>query len=372
MIYFDNAATTKPIKRAMDKFNQINAEEYFNPSAPYSCAFKLAQEINSARRGIINYLHGDETGDQVVFTSGATESNNLAIIGSAKDKHKKYLFSVGEHPAVYNTAMELKAKGYDVDFIPLRSDGQIDYDKFETMLNADVALVSLMFVNNETGAINDLKRVREIMNSHCKDALLHVDAVQGFGKIDLSVRKCRINLLSMSAHKIGGIKGVGALYISKETKIKNINFGGGQEFGLRSGTVNPAGILSFYEAVKEIFSHQKENFETVTSLKEYLLKELSEKIQTATVVSSSDNSPYVVSIFFKGYRGETIMRQLDSKGICVGTGSACSSSKVGNRVLENMGYDKSQIIGAIRVSFSPNNTRVEVDALITALKEITK
>ncbi len=372
MIYFDNAATTKPIKKAMDKFDQINAEEYFNPSAPYSCAFKLSQEINSARRGIINYLHGDDVGDQVVFTSGATESNNLAIIGSAKDKHKKYLFSVGEHPAVYNTAMELKSKDYDVGFIPLRADGQIDYDKFETMLSSDVALVSVMFVNNETGAINDLKRVCEIMNSHCREALLHVDAVQGFGKIDINVRKCKINLLSMSAHKIGGIKGVGALYISKDTKIKNINFGGGQEFGLRSGTVNAGGILSFYEAVKEMFTHQKENYEKVVSLKEHLLKELYKELPQATIVSAKSNSPYVVSLFFKGYRGETIMRQLDSKGICVGTGSACSSSKVGNRVLENLGYDKSQIIGAIRVSFSPNNTTEEIDALITALKKFIK
>ncbi len=372
MIYFDNAATTKPCKNAMDMFDKINAEEYFNPSAPYSSAFNLFQQINDTRRGIVDYLHGDKISDQVIFTSGATESNNLAILGSAKDKQKKYLFSMGEHPAVYNTAMELKSKGYDVCFIPLSKNGQIDYEKFESLLDNNVAFVSIMFVNNETGAINDLQQIRNIMDRHCKNAIFHVDAVQGFGKFDINVKKCRINLLSMSAHKIGGIKGIGALYISKGTNIKNINFGGGQEFGLRSGTVNPAGILSFYEAVKEQFSCQKENLEKVTALKKQFVDGIAKTFPFATIVSDTKNSPYIVSLFFKGFRGETIMRQLDTKGICVGTGSACSSSKVGNRVLENMGYDKSQIIGAIRISFSPLNTLTEVDKLIVTLKDFIK
>ncbi len=372
MIYFDNAATTKPCKSAMDMFYKINAEEYFNPSAPYSCAFNLSQKINEVRRGIVDYLHGDKIADQVIFTSGATESNNLAILGSAKDKQKRYLFSMGEHPAVYNTAMELRSRGYKVDFIPLSQNGQIDYEKFESMLDPDVAFVSIMFVNNETGAINDLQKIRKIMDNHCKNAIFHVDAVQGFGKFDINVKKCKINLLSMSAHKIGGIKGVGALYVSNRTNIKNINFGGGQEFNLRSGTVNPAGILSFFEAIKQQFAHQQENFEKVKTLREHFVLLAKKELPLATLVSNVANSPYIVSLFFKGFRGETIMRQLDAKGICVGTGSACSSSKVGNRVLENMGYDKSQIIGAIRVSFSPLNTLEEEDSLIASLKEVVQ
>ena len=370
MIYFDNAATTKPCKNAMDMFNKINAEEYYNPSAPYSCAFNLSQQINNVRREIIGCLHGDKISDQIIFTSGATESNNLAILGSAKDKKKKYLFSAGEHPAVYNTAMELKSRGYDVYFIPLNKNGQIDYEKFESMLDNDVAFVSIMFVNNETGAINNLLQIRKLLDKHCKNVVFHVDAVQGFGKIDIDVKKCKINLLSMSAHKIEGIKGIGALYISNGTKIKNINYGGGQEFTLRSGTVNPAGIMSFYEAIKEQFSNQKENFDKVKTLKKYFIENITTNIPKATLVTNDDNSPYIVSLFFEGFRGETIMRQLDSKGIYIGTGSACSSSKVGNRVLENMGYNKSQIIGAIRISFSHLNTISEIGQLILALKEI--
>lgn len=363
MIYFDNAATTKPNEIAINTFNKINAEDFFNPSASYSVAFDLYKKIEECKKELLRIL-GDEIG-KIIFTSGATESNNLAILGSTFLKQKKYLFSVGEHPSVYNTAMYLKNSGYNVEFIPLQKNGQIDYQKFEKMLSPDVCFVSTMLVSNETGAVNNLKLIRSLIDKYSPNCIFHVDAVQGFCKIDFNVVEPYVNLCSISAHKIEGIKGVGALYVSKNSKLKNINYGGEQENGLRSGTVNAAGNLSFCETAKEKNNKLKENFNKVTELKRYFIDKLNNlKKQNIILASNNDCSPYIVSIMFEGNRGETIMRYLSSKDIYVGTGSACSTNKVGNRILENMGYTKKQIMGGIRISFNPQNTFEEIDKLV--------
>lgn len=368
MIYLDNAATTKPVEESIEIFNKINAERYFNPSASYSVSFSLHKEINDIRQNFIKHL-GGKISDKIIFTSGATESNNLAIFGSATNKQKKYLFSMGEHPSVYNCACELRNRGYNVIFIPLQKNGQIDYDKFESICDEEVCFVSTMLVSNETGAINDLKKIRRIIDLKTKNCVFHVDAVQGFGKVPFSVTDAKINLCSISAHKIGGIKGIGALYISDKTRIKNINFGGEQEFSIRSGTVNAAGIFSFNKAAEQIFKNLENNYNYCQELKNDLIQKLTTKIKNAIVVSSNQCSPYIISLIFEGNRGETIMRFLDSKGIYVGTGSACSSDKVGNRVLESMGYSKKQVIGAIRVSFNKLNTKEDISCLVDNIQQ---
>ena len=369
MIYLDNAATTKPYLESLEIFNKINAERYFNPSASYSVAFDLQRDLNSIKQEIIKCLGGEEN-DKIIFTSGATESNNLAIFGSCTNKKKKYLFSIGEHPSVYNCACDLKNKGYDVDFIPLQRNGEIDYDIFESMCDENVCFISIMLVNNETGAINNLNKIANIINLKAKDAVFHVDAVQGFCKVKFSVSNSRVNLCSISAHKIGGIKGIGALYISNKTKIKNINFGGGQEYGIRSGTVNPAAIYSFAKSIEISFKNLEKNLSNVSLLKQSLIENIETKNIKIKVVSKENCSPYVTSLLVLGNRGETVMRCLSSKNIMVGTGSACSSSKVGNRVLENMSYSKSQIIGAIRISFFVDNTLEEVETFVKEVKQI--
>ena len=373
MIYFDNAATTRPTKECIDCYNTINEKQFFNPSANYSASFELYKEINKVRKDIISCLGGMED-DNLIFTSGATESNNIAIFGSCLHKQKKYLFSIGEHPSVYNCACELKNKGYNVEFIPLQKNGQIDYQKFQEMCTEDVCFVSTMFVNNETGAINDILKIRQIIDKNCRNAIFHVDAVQGFCKINFSVQQANINLCSISAHKIEGIKGVGALYISKNTKIKNVNFGGGQEFGLRSGTLNPAGIFSFNTSIKLALENKINNFNKVKELKNYLIKKLEDYLNNGKVhiVSQEENSPYIISLIFAGNRGETIMRYLDSKNIFISTGSACSSSKVGNRVLESMGYKKLDVLGSIRVSINQNNTKEEIDIFLENILKYIK
>ena len=369
MIYFDNAATTLPYKEVVDTYKKTCIENFYNPSATYHPAFNLFKDLSAARKTIIRFLGGDIDNDNIIFTSGATESDNLAIFGSCFNKNKKYLFSVGEHPAVFNSAMELKNRGYNVQFINLQKNGQIDYADLENKCDENVCFVSIMSVNNETGAINDLEKIRNIIDKKSPNCVFHVDAVQGFGKIDLNVKKCKINLLSMSGHKIHGLKGVGALYISKGTRLKNINYGGGQEFNLRSGTINYPGIISFLKATQISFENMQENYTKVLGLKEYLLEQLNNlNFKNLHIVSDGACSPYIVSLFFEGNRGETIMRYLDSKNILVGTGSACSSSKVGNRVLENMKYTQKQILGAIRISFCASNTKSEIDNLISELK----
>ncbi len=373
MIYLDNAATTKPFDEVLKTFETVNITDFFNPSASYSSAFNLYKEINQARKKFIKFLHADEENDNVIFTSGATESNNLAIFGSAINKNMTYLFSSGEHPSVYNCAKELIQRGFDVKFIPLQKNGQVDYDELEKIMTENVCFVSTMFVSNETGAINDLARIRNIIDSKNKNAIFHVDAVQGFCKMALNLRKNGVNLCSISAHKIGGIKGVGALYISQNTKIKNVNFGGNQEFSLRSGTVNAGGILSFLKATENSFENMQNNFENTLKLKILLIENL-KKIENKNIiiVSNENCSPYIVSLIFENYRGENILRFLDSKGICVSNGSACASNKVGNRILESMKYNKQQIMGALRVSFGFDNTENDVNAFIQSVQECLK
>lgn len=371
MIYFDNAATTKPNKVSIDTFNKISAEEYFNPSAAYSVSFDLYKKVENGKKDILKIL-GDENG-RLIFTSGATESNNLAILGSSFLKQKKYLFSMGEHPSVYNTAIYLKNSGYNVDFIPLQKDGQIDYCKFEEMLSDDVCFVSTMLVSNETGAINNIGLIREIIDKKSPKCILHVDAVQAFCKINFNVIDLKIDLCSISAHKINGIKGVGALYVSKNTRIKNINYGGDQEQGLRSGTVNAAANLSFADCCINKYQNIKENFNYILELKKYFLEKINQLEKKDIVIVSDDKcSPYIQSIIFENNRGETIMRYLSSKDIFIGTGSACSTSKVGNRILESMGYNKKQVMGAVRISFNPENTKHEIDCLIEEIRYYIK
>ncbi|NCB48738.1 MAG: cysteine desulfurase [Clostridia bacterium] len=373
MIYLDNAATTKPFDEVLKTFNEVNTTNFFNPSSSYSSAFNLYKKISEARKMFIKFLHGDEENDNIIFTCGATESNNLAIFGSATNKNMTYLFSSGEHPSVYNCAKELLQRGFDVKFIPLQKNGQIDYEELEKLMTEKVCFVSTMFVSNEMGAVNDLARIRKIIDNKNKNAIFHVDAVQGFGKLALNLKKFGVNLCSISAHKIGGLKGVGALYISSNTNIKNVVFGGNQEFTLRSGTVNAGGILSFLKATEIAFENKDKNYENALKLKNILVENL-KKIEKRKIIVVSDDfcSPYVVSLIFENSRGENILRFLDTKGICVSTGSACSSNKVGNRILESMKYSKQQIMGALRVSFGFENSERDIEILVKNIIECLK
>lgn len=364
MIYLDNAATTKALPEVIKEYSKYAGELYFNPSAIYHEGVSVKSCIEEARSTILKAL-GTNNGN-IIFTSSATESNNLAIFGSYRSNFKKVIFSIEEHPSVYNVALELKNRGINVDFCPLSTNGQVDYEKLEQMLDEDVGFISIMHVSNETGAINDLKRIYDIKMRKCPKAIFHVDGVQAFSKVKVNLDYFGIDLYTISGHKIFGPKGVSALFVRNGIVLKPIMFGGGQENNIRSGTENVPAIMGLKVAVQNI-GDIKSHFEYVRSLKDKFIDNLSGI--ACTFNTTNENSPYVLSISFKGVKGETLVHMMEQYGILISTGSACSSKKAGNRVLEALDINHNDIIGSVRVSFSRYNTIEEVDFASKTLKK---
>ncbi len=339
MLYFDNSATTKISKEALETYN--NASDFFyNPSALYGVAGEIKSKIDSARSNIIKQFKCT-IGSTFIFTGSATEANNSILRSSITRKDKTYLIGGGEHSSVYEVAKSLLEQGYNIKFIPLTSNGGIDEDKLYQMLDKDVAFVSLIHVSNETGAINNIKKITEKIKAYNKNILVHSDGVQAVGKLNINLASLGVDYYTISAHKINGPKGVGGFFIKDAKKFKAFILGGGQEMALRSGTENIPAILSFECALskielKDFFKH-----------KEALLKEI-----TAEHVLVSDNNcvDNIISICFAGVRGETIVHKLEELGFLIGTGSACNSKAKGNRVLSQF-VDRKYIEGAVRISF---------------------
>ncbi len=361
MIYLDNAATTRVEPTVNKMIEKYNSELYFNPSALYGKSSDIVTALTTVRDKITHIL-GAPIGTKVVFTGGATEASNLAIFGSNVQRGKRYLFGDGEHPSVHNCALELIKRGVDVQGIPLQSNGEIDYDQLDKMLDAQVGFVSTMLVSNETGAINDIARISRLIRKKSPNAIFHVDAVQGFCKVPFNFASAGVDMCSLSAHKIYGPKGVGALVIRPNLNIKNIVFGGGQEKGLRSGTENISGIMAFGEVI------QKYDSEYIKTLKGRLLSHIIDNLGDKVIVNGN-GSPYILSLSIDGIRGETLVHALESHDIIIGTGSACSSSKIENRTLHNIGRTKSEILGSIRISFGKYNTNDEIDIAGKAIVE---
>lgn len=345
MIYLDNAATTKMFEEGADLYKKYACHSFFNPSAGYGEAGQVRKDLNNVRQIILNKL--DASQGDIIFTGGATESNNLAIMGSRRNGKTEYIFSVGSHPSVYNVARELEKLGFVVHYVGLQKNGQIDYSQLEKLLNERTRLISIEHVSNETGAINDLKKIAQLREKFSPKALLHIDGVQAFCKIKVSLDNIHGDFYTMSAHKFHGPKGVGALYVRNINNLKSIVFGGGQEDGYRSGTENVGGIMAMGLAVNKI--DNEKDFDYVQSLKEKMVAVLSK--DNHVHVSEYDGSPYILSVWFENVNGETLMRAVADKGVIVGTGSACSSKKAGNRVLENLGFVKEQIKSHLRISF---------------------
>lgn len=344
MIYLDNAATTKMYEGAVDVYKKYACQSFFNPSAGYNKAIAVSKDLDKVRQQILNKLGAN---GNIIFTSGATESNNLAIYGNKRNGKWEYVFSEGEHPSVYNIALDLQNQGFVVHIVKLMPNGQVDYDQLEKVVNEKTRIISVMHVSNETGAINDIPKIDHIRQKHCPKALLHVDGVQAFCKLDYNIWDANVDLYTISSHKFHGPKGVGALYVKNISPLKNIVFGGGQEGGYRSGTENVGGIMAMGYAIEHFKT--KENYLYVSKLKDIMKFELEkdEKIKVFDV-----GSPYILSVSFTGVNGETLMRALQDEDIFVGIGSACSTKKAGNRVLESMGLSLNEIKSHIRLSFS--------------------
>lgn len=359
MIYLDNAATTKMFDECAEVFKDFACKDFYNPSAGYHQAIEIKQKLNDVRRQILNALGCDR--GSVIFTSGATESNNLAIFGSKRAGKSEYVFSSGEHPSVYNAAKSLESSGAIVHFAKLNKDGSVNLEHLQSLLNENTRLISIIHVNNQTGAINDLKAINSLRKKYVPKALFHVDGVQAFMKINFKVKDFDADLYTISAHKIHGPKGVGALYVKNAEGLKNINFGGGQEDGKRSGTENVPGIMALNKAISMI--DVQKNYCRAQSLREAFIK----NVECEGITVAAAGSPYIVNIFVRGVNGETLMRALE-KDVIVGTGSACSTRYAGNRVLENAGYTIADAKSSLRISFNAYQSESEVISAAQILK----
>lgn len=353
MIYLDNAATTRPLKSAIEDAERALNDLYFNPSALYAGGIQTHREIDRAREEILSLI-ADRENFELVFTSCGTEADNQAIFSGVK--RGNFVTTLGEHAAVYECAKELKNRGIDVRFAGLNKDGSVDAEALLSLVDENTSLVSVIHVNNETGAVNPILSIADKVKQKNGRTLFMSDGVQAFGKIPVRLTK-NIDFYSVSAHKIGALKGTGALIKRKKTNLAPYLYGGGQESGKRSGTENAFGILAFASAAKKKFASLKEDGDYVLSLRE----ELFEKLDKGFVRLSSENgTPYILTVAAKGIRGETLVRMLSDRGVFAGTGSACSSKKPFSRVIEACGVDRELLNGVLRFSFSAENTKEEI------------
>lgn len=360
-IFLDNASTTQINQEVNNFISKINLENFYNPSALYHESVLVKQKIEDAQKVLARYLNVNAK--NIIFTSGATESNNLAIMGSLTSKKgAEYIFSSGEHPSVYNVAKALEQKGYIVKFIKLLFDGTIDIEHLKSLLSENTHFVSIMYVNNETGAINNIEQISKLIKAYNNKIIFHVDGVQAFGKIKCDLAKLNVDAFSISAHKFYGPKGVGALYYKNLNALKPQIIGGGQQYNFRSGTENVSGILGMTLASTLVSSSLEENYNKVMSFRKIFIDAINNHLKNVGYIinQSGNNSPYILSISFKGIRSEVLMHMLNEKGIIIGTGSACSSKKQENRVLNSLGRSLEYVKGSVRISFSVNNTQEQI------------
>ncbi|MBQ3489689.1 MAG: cysteine desulfurase [Clostridia bacterium] len=383
-IYLDNSATTPLCVEAAEKMTQVMSEVYGNPSSLHKMGLLAEKTVNEARDAVLNALCPPKTGirpkrEQLIFTASGTEANNLAMIGmmtaKARNKGKKIILGETEHPSVIETAKHLESLGYTAVYIP-SPNGVWDMEAYRKALDKDTVLVCAMLVNNETGAVNDIAAISKAAKAVSPDILVHCDAVQGFLKLSQSPLP-HADSVSISAHKIGGPKGVGALYVSEKIlKTKSLSpviFGGGQENGYRSGTENVIGIAGFGAAAKAGASRLTGMLASFRELRAYLTE------QTETVLGASVriNEPlstakaaHIVSMTVPGYRSETLLHSLSAHGVYVSSGSACASNTGhSSYVLRSFGLSESETDSTLRISLGAQNTKEDIDILLTALRE---
>lgn len=355
MIYFDNAATTRATDTTVKIVSEYLSEKFYNPSSLYHEGLEAKRDLDRARAAILGKLRGE---GKVVFTGGGTESDNLALFGVKKHKNGRIIIGGAEHAAIYASAMELRQRGYDVVIAPVNGDGSVNEDGFRELLTENTTLVSIMHVNNETGAVNDIGKFASEVKFVAPNAVFHSDGVQAFGKMRLNLRSVPVDLYSMSAHKLGAPKGLGALYIRNKVSVSPIVFGGGQEGGLRSSTENTAAIAAFGAASEERYACLDETNASVGAVRAFILRSVSE-ISEIKVISPENGSPYILTFASSKVRGEVMQHALERKGILIGTGSACSSNKASGRIAEALGLKGKYRDGIVRLSFFKDNTADE-------------
>ncbi len=364
-LYLDNSATTRVSDTVAEKVYKMMVENYGNPSSLHSKGLQAHHSVEDARNTLANAL--GVTSSEIYFTSGGTEANNLAVIGTALCKRKtgnKIVTSAIEHSSIMDSCKYLETLGFEVVYLPVEKNGAVSVESLENAIDENTILVSLMYVNNETGVIQPVEKIPRIIKRKSSPAVFHIDAVQAFGKLPFKNTKLKADIISVTAHKIYGPKGVGAIYVKKGVRITPRQFGGEQQSKIRPGTESAPLIVGFGEAVKEI-DYTKNN--DVKEINDYLRERLKEL--DGVVINSPDNAlEYILNFSVVGIRSETMLHFLADRNIYVSSGSACSKGKP-SYVLTAMGLDKRLADSAIRVSFSNSNTRADIDKFVEAVND---
>lgn len=368
-IYFDNSATTMPYDEVIQEVSNGMKEYFGNPSSLHKIGMKCEKRLNEVREYFASTIKCNR--DEIYFTSGGSEGNNLILKGLLKPGHH-FITTTFEHHSIINTCKELEANGVKITYLDVDSEGRISLEDLEEAIRKETTLISIMYVNNEMGAIQDLEAIGNLIKERSSRAKFHVDAVQGYGKLPIDVNKAKIDFLTVAGHKIHGPKGTGFVYIKKGIVLNSLISGGGQEKGLRAGTENLPAIIGFEKAAKITFENIDERYKYISELKEYFIEKLKD-IKDVRINSGMNSfSPYILNVSFLGVRAEVLLHLLEDSGIYVATGSACtskSSAAHGSYVIKALGLNNKEIESAIRFSFSYQNTKEEIDYTIDVLKK---
>ena len=374
-VYLDNSATTRTFPEVAELMSKIMCEDYGNPSSMHNKGVQAERYVRYGRETLAKILKVNEK--EIYFTSGGTESDNLALIGCAMANYRagKHLITTKiEHPAILQTMHYLEDQGFEVTYLSVNDKGQISLQELQNAMRKDTILVSIMHTNNEIGAVEPIAEAGRLIKSTNPSTLFHVDAVQGFGKYRIYPKRMGIDLLSVSGHKIHGPKGVGFLYIGEKVKIHNIIYGGGQQKNLRSGTENVPGIAGMAKAAEMLYNHLEEDAERLYSLKDYFCEGL-RKIPDIRINNPEgmEGAPHIVSLSVSGVRSEVLLHALEDKGIYVSAGSACSSNKphtAGSAGGKAIKLPEEFLDSTLRFSMSVYTTREELDYTLQVMYDI--
>jgi len=371
--YFDNSASTKVSEKAIDIMLKTMREDYANSSAKHIKGVDAEKYVKDAAETIAKTLKVKKS--EIIFTSGGTESNNMALLGTAMAKKRlgKHIIISGiEHPAVYMPATFLAEEGFELTVLPVDKTGRVDLEVLKESIREDTLLVSIMYVNNEIGAVEPVDEISKIIKSKNANTLFHVDAIQAYTKFKINPKTQGIDMLSASGHKFHGPKGVGFLYIDGNVKINPIIFGGGHQRGMRSGTLNTTGIAGMGVAAKEAYDEFDNRIEKIKSLKNFIMDELEKTDGAVLNTGRGDNfAPQIISVSFEDIRAEVLLHALEDRGIYVSSGSACSSNHPGiSGTLKAVGIREDLLDATIRISLSELNNMEEAKYLIDNLKEL--
>ena len=375
-VYLDNSATTRVFPEVAELMTKIMCEDYGNPSSLHMKGVAAEQYLRYAKETLAKLLKVNEK--EILFTSGGTESDNLALVGCALANRRRgnhLITTQVEHPAILKTMQYLESIGYQVTYLPVDKSGRICLEDLHRAITPQTILVSIMHTNNEVGARQPIEEAGALIKRMNPAILFHVDAVQGFGKAKIYPKKMNIDLMSVSGHKIHGPKGVGFLYVNEKVKIQPIVYGGGQQQNLRSGTENVPGVAGLAKAAEMIYAHMDEDVNQLYRLKNMFIdgvKQL-DGIQVNGLLggSTEGTAPHIVSVSFAGVRSEVLLHALEDKGIYVSAGSACSAHKPQpSATLKAMGIDKDLLSSTIRFSFSVFTTEEEINYTLQQMNEM--